>query len=76
MLSVNRFPKHRDIFFLELNTTAEEYWWETQIVHSTNFIKSILRDFLHGPVVENLPANAGGMGLIPGPGGFHMLQSN
>ena len=33
-------------------------------------------DFPWGPVVKNPPANAGGMGLIPGPGRSHMLQSN
>ena len=29
-------------------------------------------DFPDGPVVKNLPANAGDTGLIPGPGRFHM----
>lgn len=29
-----------------------------------------------GPVVGNLPANAGNAGLIPVPGGFHMLWGN
>ena len=29
-----------------------------------------------GPVVKNLPASAGDLGLIPGLGGFHMLQGN
>ena len=29
-----------------------------------------------GAVVRNPPANAGGVGSIPGPGGSHMLQSN
>ena len=33
-------------------------------------------DFPGGPVVENLPANAGDMGLIPGLGRFHVLQSH
>ena len=27
-------------------------------------------------VDKNPPANAGNAGLIPGPGGFHTLQSN
>ena len=31
--------------------------------------------FPGGPVVENLPANAGDMGSIPDPGRCHMLQS-
>ena len=35
--------------------------------------KYALRDFLGGPVVKNLPANAGDLGLISGPGGSHML---
>ena len=29
-----------------------------------------------GPVVQNLPINAGDMGSIPGPGKFHMPWSN
>ena len=31
------------------------------------------RDFPGGPVAENLPAIAGDIGLIPGPGKSHML---
>ena len=34
------------------------------------------RDFPGGVVVKNPPANAGDMGLIPGPGRFHMPRSN
>ena len=33
-------------------------------------------DFPGGTVVNNLPANAGDTGSIPGPGGSHMPQSN
>ena len=33
-------------------------------------------DFPGGAVVKNLPANAGDMGLSPGPGRSHMLRSN
>ena len=33
----------------------------------------IVEDFTCGPVVENLPVNAGDTGLIPSPGRFHML---
>ena len=32
--------------------------------------------FPGGPVVKNLPASAGDMGSIPGPGRSHMLCSN
>ena len=34
------------------------------------------KGFPGGPVVKNPPANAGDMGLIPGPGRSHMLQGN
>ena len=34
------------------------------------------QDFPGGPVVKNLPANAGDMGLMPGMGRFHILQSS
>ena len=34
------------------------------------------RDFAGGPVVKNSPANAGDMGLIPGPGRSHMPWGN
>ena len=33
-------------------------------------------DFADGPVVENLPANAGDAGWIPGLGRFHMPRGN
>ena len=29
-----------------------------------------------GPVIRNLPANAGNKGSIPGPGRFHMLRGS
>ena len=40
-------------------------------------VKMIIgRDFPSGPVVKNLPANAGDTGSIPDLGEFHVLQSN
>ena len=33
-------------------------------------------NFPGGPVVKNLPCNAGDTGLIPGPGVFHIPQGN
>ena len=33
-------------------------------------------DFPGAPVVKNLPANAGNMGSIPGPGRFHVPRGN
>ena len=38
--------------------------------------KSLWMDFPGGPVVKNLPDNAGDMDLISGLGRFHMLQGN
>ena len=58
------------------------------LTHYTIFLKShllipppIIRkvlngDFCGGTVDKNLPASAGGRGLIPGPGRFHMPWSN
>ena len=41
-----------------------------------NIQKQMGRDFPGGTVVKNPPANAGDMGLSPGPGRSHMLRSN
>ena len=41
-----------------------------------NNIKTKTWDFPDGPVVENLPANAGDMCLIPDPGRSHMPRGN
>lgn len=35
-----------------------------------------IEDFPGGPMVESLPASSGGVGSIPGPGRFHVLQGN
>ena len=37
-------------------------------------LRFILLDFTGGALVKNLPANAGDMGVILGPGRLHMLQ--
>ena len=42
-----------------------------QILRRTDF-KDDKRDFPGGAVGMNLPVNAGDMGLIPGPGRFHI----
>ena len=42
----------------------------------TYILKTIKRDFPGGAVLKNPPANAGDMGLSPGPRRSHMLQSN
>ena len=40
------------------------------------WLKVIVGDFPGGAVVRNSPANAGDTGLSPGPGRFHVPQSN
>ena len=39
-------------------------------------LRTSLLDFPGGAVVKNPPANAGDTGSSPGPGGYHMPQSN
>ena len=39
-------------------------------------LKISIMDFPGGAVVKNPPANAGDTGSSPGPGRFHMPQSN
>ena len=41
-----------------------------------NVMNEEIRNFPSGPVVKNPPANAGDMGLIPGPERFYMPWSN
>ena len=43
---------------------------------NTAWSKINSRDFPGGAVAENLPANAGDTGSIPGPGRSHMPQKN
>ena len=46
---------------------------EKRITH-TNAKKQYFWNFTGGPVVKNLPANAGDMGSIPGQGRFYKSQ--
>ena len=46
----------------------------TEIVQ--NHFQELKRDFPGGAVVKNPPANAGDVGLSPGPGRSHMPRSN
>ena len=39
-------------------------------------VKRTDRDFPGGAMVQNPPANAGDTSSSPGPGRFHMLESN
>ena len=44
----------------------------SQMLSTELILKKYVEDFPGGPVVKNLPANAGYKGLIPGLGRFHM----
>ena len=46
-------------------------WCETERALSME-----AKDFPSGPVVQNLPANAGVTGSIPGPRRLHILRNN
>ena len=56
-------------------------WWST-----TNFLKRksvvlthkvrVMKSLCRASLVKNLPAGAGGTGLTPGLGGFHMLRGS
>ena len=49
---------------------------EKMVAQTRVVIEKKERDFPGGAVVKNLPANAGDMGLIPGPGRSHVPRSN
>ena len=62
----------QSIYFLVL---AKKHW--LLLVSSPKKKKKWNEEDISGnPVVKNLPANAGGMSSIPGPGRPHILQSN
>ena len=44
----------------------------TEIINIFQILKLHTEGHPGGPVVKNLPASAGDMGLIPGPGRSHM----
>ena len=74
------------------STSPRKTWWTTNLDHrnslfhllkwitkmKNNFIKEFknLTGFCGGSVVKNLPANAEGMGLIPGLRRSHVLPSS
>ena len=53
---------------------------EVSVVESSLLVSSCLRsskqDFPGGPLVKNLPVNAGDMGSIPGQGRFHVPRGS
>ena len=49
---------------------------ESNVEYKNASYKRIHRNFPGGAEVKNLPANAGDMGLSPGPGRSHMPRSN
>ena len=67
-LSLNFFTCKMEITFVPLHTVVMRL---NEIVHKTHFM-----DFPGGAVGKNLPAKAGNMDSIPGPGRFHRLWSS
>ena len=55
---------------------TKKKWCDVVELQAKLQAKVMVVDFLGGPVVKTLPANAGNTGLIPGPGRFHILQGN
>ena len=51
-------------------------WASSNLLKAWVEQKSDKGDFPGGALVQNPSANAGNMGLIPGPGRFHVLQGN
>ena len=55
------------------NFTSDYIWLGEKI---PDLIKKLMSGFPGGAVVENLPANAGDTGSVPGLGRSHMPRSN
>ena len=67
---------HQIMLIIQMLMYFIQYLKITVISITSHFIRKVYKDFLGGPVVENLPVSTGDMGLIPGPGRFHIPQSN
>ena len=68
-------PK-KDILFILGDWNAKVGSQETPGVTGSASLRDSNKDFPGGPVVKDLPANAGMIGLIPGLGRFHMPWGN
>ena len=71
--SCNAFVHH------DVQLTLQQHEFELQESNYTWIFFPIINtigDFPGGPVIRNLPANAGDIGLIPDPERSHMPQSN
>ena len=62
--------------FNKIGDKFEKAWSKCEAIKSRTLFFFLSRDFPGGPVVKNLPTNAGDTGSILGPGRFHMLQVN
>ena len=63
--------------FISMKDTPHKYIGRREVWDVASAIKYFLYlGFPGGAVVKNLPANAGDMGSIPGPGRSHMPQNN
>ena len=66
----------KDVLFILGDWNAKVGSQETPGVTGSASLRDSNKDFPGGPVVKDLPANAGMIGLIPGLGRFHMPWGN
>ena len=60
-----------------LKPVSSELWRGCWLYLSLRWLSKLNeQDFPGGPVVKNLPAKAGDVSSVPGPGRFHVLWSN
>ena len=74
----------KNLFFFFFTSSPVYFIWQKfakiclsfSFCHWFFFEILLLFGFPGGPMVKDFPASAGDIGLIPGPGGFHMLRGN
>ena len=60
----------------EFSVLSAQFYCEYKTAVRNKVYYKINRDIFGGPVVRNLPADAGDTSLIPGPGRSHVPQSS
>ena len=78
MLCTRELPRDYEQIFQQKLQARREWHDITQSAERKKLPPRMLHsgDFPGGAVVKNPPANAGNMGLSPGPGRSHILRSN
>ena len=75
-VSGNKINIQKSVLFLYINNKLSVKEIKKNNPIYNNIKKNKILGFLGGAVIKNLPANAGDMGLSPGPGRSHMPWSN